>query len=140
MSDAIGVLLELRSHLDAATARELFVRAHTEGFRLLALFTDGECCAVAGYRIGTSFANGRYLYVDDLVTSAGRRSRGHGRMLLDRMADIATAAGCDCVTLDSGVHRFGAHKFYVREGFVISSHHFWRGLKRDASPSSMREG
>lgn len=139
MAGVLRVLGELRSHLDADSSRELFVRAHGEGFRLLALFADDVCCAVAGYRIGTSFANGRYLYVDDLVTSSVLRSRGYGKMLLDRIADVAMAAGCDCVTLDSGVHRFGAHRFYVREGFVISSHHFWRGLTPDAAPSAMRE-
>jgi len=26
--------------------------------------------------------------------------------------------------LDSGVQRYMAHKFYLREGFIIASHHF----------------
>ena len=32
--------------------------------------------------------------------------------------------GCSQLQLDSGVQRFEAHRFYLREGFHISSHHF----------------
>jgi len=32
--------------------------------------------------------------------------------------------GCGQVHLDSGVQRFAAHRFYLRNGFDIASHHF----------------
>ena len=31
---------------------------------------------------------------------------------------------CEQIHLDSGVQRFPAHRFYLREGFDIASHHF----------------
>jgi hypothetical protein len=32
--------------------------------------------------------------------------------------------GCRQLHLDSGVQRFGAHRFYLRAGFNIGGHHF----------------
>ena len=100
-----------------------------EGYELAALTVDGEVAAVAGYRLGTNLAWGRYLYVDDLVTDGARRSRGHGKALLDWLAARARERGCDELHLDSGVQRFSAHRFYLRDGGMdISSHHFVRRL------------
>jgi hypothetical protein len=48
-----------------------------------------------------------------------------GDVLLElRGKFYALEQGCRQLELDSGVQRFGAHRFYLREGFDISSHHF----------------
>lgn len=76
------VMVQLRPRLAAGefVAR---VRAQMEqGYRLAALREAGAVRAVAGYRTGLNLAWGRFLYVDDLVTAADARSRGHGRALL----------------------------------------------------------
>ena len=123
-----AVMRQLRPHVE----REEFVARvrvqQREGYRLAALSSEGRVVAVAGYRIGHNLAWGKYLYVDDLVTDAETRSAGHGRRLLAWVADVAAASGCDELHLDSGVQRFAAHRFYLREGFDITSHHFRRGL------------
>jgi hypothetical protein len=36
----------------------------------------------------------------------------------------ARAAGCGELHLDSGVQRFAAHRFYLRERMEIMAHHF----------------
>ena len=95
-----------------------------EGYRLAALSHEGQVRAVAGYRIGHNLAWGKYLYVDDLVTDEAARSAGHGRELMSWLTEQAKQAGCDELHLDSGVQRFGAHRFYLREGMDITSHHF----------------
>ncbi len=134
------VMRELRHHRSVEDLEAMYAEAHPQGYRVAGAFADGECRAATGYRFGTSFANGRYLYVEDLVTAERHRSGGYGKALLDHLVDAARTADCDCVTLDSGVQRFDAHRFYLREGFVISSHHFWRGLREGTAPSSMRKG
>ena len=67
---------------------------------------------------------GRFCYVDDLVTAETARSLGYGGALLDWLAAEARAAGCKMLDLDSGVHRFAAHRFYLTKRMIISSHHF----------------
>lgn len=143
LDEIVAVVRELRSHLAAEEVRDLYAEGHPKGYRLVGLWDEDECRAAAGYRLGVSFANGRYLYVEDLITSAGYRSRGYGKRLLDHLVGTAQDAGCDCVTLDSGVQRFRAHRFYSRERFVISSHHFFRALPGDGGTGEvqrMKEG
>lgn len=101
-----------------------------EGYRLVGSFEEGEeqAIAVAGFRCGQNLAWGRHLYVDDLVTMAQARGRGHGRALLDWLAAEARRLGCGQMHLDSGVglERADAHRLYLGSGMVISAHHFAR--------------
>ena len=121
---AYVVMSQLRPHI----SREQFVprvrRQQEQGY-LLAVARDGEqVVAAAGFRILVSLAWGKFLYVDDLSTDTANRSRGFGKQLLDWLIDYARREGCDQLHLDSGVHRFDAHRFYLRERMRISSHHF----------------
>jgi GNAT superfamily N-acetyltransferase len=95
-----------------------------EGYRLGFLESEGEVCAVAGYRFLESLFSGKFLYVDDLVTREGDRSRGFGGELLDWLIKQAREQGCENLELDSGVQRFDAHRFYFSERMNISSYHF----------------
>jgi GNAT superfamily N-acetyltransferase len=84
--------------------------------------------AVAGFRIMEMLATGRTLYVDDLVTDESRRSRGHGKAMLDWLQQYAREAGCRTFSLDSGTLRQEAHAFYFRERLRVTSFHFARKL------------
>lgn len=101
-----------------------------EGYRLLGAFEEGEreAVAVAGFRAAHGLAWGHYLYVDDLSTPPEARQRGHGRALLDWLAEEARRLGCDQLHLDSGVglDRADAHRLYMNSGLVIAAHHFAR--------------
>lgn len=46
------------------------------------------------------------------------------KFLVSWFKSHALATGCEQIHLDSGVQRFAAHRFYLREGFNIASHHF----------------
>lgn len=117
-------MVQLRPHL----AREEFVqraiRQMSQGYRLLYIEDEGTVLAVAGYRLLENLAWGKFLYVDDLVTDAAHRSAGLGASLLDSLLTIARQNGCAELHLDSGVQRFGAHRFYVGQRMDITSHHF----------------
>lgn len=123
------VMAELRPHIDSAEKFVAQVHRQRElGFQLAFIREGNSVVAVAGYRIGEALAWGKYLYVYDLVTSAKSRSRGHGKQLLDWLADVARKNHCEQLHLDSGVQRFDAHRFYLRERMDITSHHFARKL------------
>ena len=85
---------------------------------------NGEVAAVAGFDLGEALPWGKHLYVYDLVTDEAHRSQGHGEALLEFLKTYALKHGCKLLHLDSGVQRFKAHKFYLREGFVIANYHF----------------
>lgn len=120
------VMQELRVELTEQAFRDLYTEAYAEGYRIVALFDEGECRAAAGYHLTHGFLHGRFMYVDDFVTSDRHRSKGYGRALNEHLFAVARRHGCSNVQLDSGTHRTDAHRFYFREGYVITSFHFSR--------------
>lgn len=124
------VLKELRPELDEQQFLAMINLQQTQGYQLLTAFTDGQLVAVAGFVIGYKLAWGKHLYIDDLVTSADCRSNGVGKSMFDWLITYALEQGCSQVHLDSGVQRFSAHKFYLRENMRISSHHFQLDINR----------
>jgi hypothetical protein len=87
-----------------------------------------EVVGVAVFRCFENTHAGRKFYVDDLVTDAGHRSSGVGHALLAFLSRLALDRGGASIELDSGTHRTDAHRFYFREGFVITSFSFRKGL------------
>lgn len=124
LDDVYPVMHELRTELSREQFDERYVEGYRDGYRLVALFDDGECRAAAGYRIMTNFVHARVLYIDDLITSASLRSRGYGKALTDYLKTVAEKTECDYLSLDSGTQRHDAHRFYFREGYVVTSFHF----------------
>jgi len=94
------------------------------GYELACVEAGGDMVCVAGFVITFKLAWGRHLYVDDLVTAAQRRSQGAGSAMMSWLKAYARERGCEQLHLDSGVQRFAAHRFYLRHGFDITSHHF----------------
>ncbi len=124
------VLRELRPTYDG----ERFVaqvqrQTKQAGYAVAFLEDGGEVRSVAGFRVGESLAWHKTLYVDDLVTREVDRSKGYGEALFDWLVERARSLDCDEFHLDSGVHRFGAHRFYLRKRMDITSHHFALKLK-----------
>ena len=54
---------------------------------------------------------------------------GYGKTLLDLLTERAREADCQALELDSGVQRFDAHRFYLTNRMIISSHHFRLSLQ-----------
>ena len=116
---------ELRTHVDlGAFLGQVRRQMETQDYHLVFVEDGGEVVAVAGYRLIEMLAWGKAMYVDDLVTASSRRSAGFGGQLFDWLVAEAVRLGCGQFHLDSGVQRFGAHRFYLRKGMDITSHHF----------------
>ena len=119
------VMRELRTHItDAEDFVERVQRQRKQGYQLAFVESEGQVCAVAGYRFLESLFSGKNLYVDDLITRDSDRSRGFGGELLDWLMEEACKNGCESLELDSGVQRFDAHRFYFTKRMSISSYHF----------------
>jgi GNAT superfamily N-acetyltransferase len=119
---------QLRTDLPAGYAAKM-KRVFAGGARMCVAAEGTVVTGVAVYRIYENTFNGRQLYVDDLVTDAKRRSTGVGRALLSYLERKARAENLDNLALDSGTQRQQAHKFYFREGMVVTSFHFGKRLR-----------
>jgi GNAT superfamily N-acetyltransferase len=125
---AHAALIELRP---AFPSQNEFVRRvdeiqRPEGYRLLGSFEDDgdDAAGVAGFRTGHNLVWGYFIYVDDLVTRAAFRGRGHADALMSWLFKEAKELGCDQLHLDSATHRHDAHRFYLKHRLNISSFHF----------------
>lgn len=121
-------LLEDLDGVSLERLRSIYTEGYSQGLRLTALYDMGRCVAVAGWRIIATLQWTRKLHIDDLVTLADARSRGYGRLLLNDLEARARVAQCTMIDLDSGVQRYDAHRFYLRERFNITKHHFSKTL------------
>lgn len=120
-----AVMRQLRPHL--ATPQEFVARWRRQGaagYRLLAIWQDGAPVALAGYRVLDNLVHGPHLYVDDLVTDAGRRSTGCGHALMERLKAEGRARGCAKLVLDTPLANTLGHRFYYREGLLASALRF----------------
>jgi GNAT superfamily N-acetyltransferase len=132
------VMAELRPHLGEEEFIRRVKRQHSAaGYELVFLEDEGEVKAVAGFRITESLAWGKCLKVDDLVTRSDERSKGHGQVLFDWLVAHAKEAGCEELHLDSGVQRYGAHRFYLHNRMEIVAHHFHLKLRAAAEEAAV---
>jgi GNAT superfamily N-acetyltransferase len=125
ITECFAVVKELRTHLEIADFVTQVQRQQQQfDYQLVYLRVDGIVQAVAGFRISESLAWVKFLYVDDLVSRSDMRSQGYGTKLFNWLLDYARSQECQQLTLDSGVQRFAAHRFYLRHRMNITSHHF----------------
>jgi GNAT superfamily N-acetyltransferase len=138
LREAFPVMRELRTHLDEARYLALLRVMMPRGYRLLAVRDSGRIVALAGIEVMTNLYNDRHVWVYDLVTTAGERSRGHGRRLLTHVEQLGRSEGCTMIALSSGLQRLDAHRFYERHmGFEPVSYSF---NKRLSSASASGDG
>ncbi|MFN6558491.1 MAG: GNAT family N-acetyltransferase [Nostoc sp. ChiSLP01] len=118
------VMSQLRPHLDEDKFIEQVRYQMKEGYQIVFLEIEKRTVAVAGFRIYTSLSSGKFLYIDDLVVDEWKRSQNYGQQLFQWLIEYATNNGCKQLSLDSGVQRFAAHRFYLTQRMSITAHHF----------------
>ncbi len=119
-----SVMKSLRENLKRKNYINSLRLQQKEGFKIVMLAARDKVKAVGGFRILNNLGRGKFLFVDDLVTKPEDRSKGYGSLLFDWLKKYANENNCSQVVLDSGVQRFGAHKFYLEKGMKIVGHHF----------------
>lgn len=124
-----NVMRELRSHLtDTATFAAQVRRQAEHGYRLLAARQNEQVKGLAGYRIYENLLYGRFLYVDDLVTTSEARGEGLGGKLIDALRDEAKKQGCANFVLDTALGNSLGQRFYFRQGLLAVGMHFRQPL------------
>ena len=119
-----SLLIQLRPSYDLPTIISQVKAQQKRGYTVAYIKDDGQAICAAGFVIETRLAWGKHMYIEDLVTDAHRRSSGLGEIMLDWLKSYARKNDCGQIHLDSGIQNFSAHRFYLREGFNIASHHF----------------
>jgi GNAT superfamily N-acetyltransferase len=124
IGQCFDTFLELRPHINVkADFVNQVVLQQLEGYQINAVLEDGTVAACIGYRILTTLAWGKILYIDDLIAKNQYRGKGYGSMLLKHTVNVARNLGCKQVHLDTGYTRHAAHRMYLQHGFELNCHH-----------------
>lgn len=123
------VMRELRPNLTdvesfAAQAR----RQADQGYRILAAWHDDQVTGLAGFRLQENLMYGKFLYVDDLVTTARARGEGTGAKLIAATRQEAKDLGCAWFVLDTAAENALGQRFYYRQGLLGRGIHFHQQL------------
>lgn len=122
--ECFTVISELRPHLSLEGFMTLVERMQkNHGYELVYL-DDNGIKAVAGIRMAEWLYIGKYLEIEDLITTAAERSKGYGAMLFDWIADYAREQECVQLRLVSGAQRADAHRFYLNKGMTFEAKYF----------------
>ena len=90
----------------------------------LVFLKEREIKSVMGIRIGLWLHSGKYLEIEDLVTSGKDRSNGYGGQLLKWAKAYAKNHNCNQIRLVSGISREQAHEFYQKNGLSFEAKYF----------------
>jgi GNAT superfamily N-acetyltransferase len=126
---AFPIMQELRPHLaDVASFVAQLARQTQQGYHLLAAWRDSRVIGLAGYRFQENLIYGKFLYVDDLITTAHARSDGIGAALIEAVREEAKGMGCAHLVLDTGLGNALGQRFYFRQGLLAAGLHFRQAL------------
>jgi ribosomal protein S18 acetylase RimI-like enzyme len=107
---------QLRDRIREETFLDEVRRQQREGYRLFGGFEGDRLVSLVGVRRSHTLSRGEHLFVDDLVTAEDSRRRGHGRVMMRALAELAAADGIPRVYLDA---RLTAKGFYEGLGFAF---------------------
>lgn len=120
LEDFFPLILELRPHLTLSEFVTIYTNAHEKNqYELTAFFDENhEMCALIGYRVMYDFVRGRHLYIDDLVTSSKKRSKGLGAYVLQYAENLAKDLNCTGgLRLCAGLENTRGIAFYEKNGW-----------------------
>lgn len=121
---AFPLLQELNNELSPEIIKERFLECCNDKYNLLAWVHNGDCIAIAGYRIDIKIYSGRFMYIDNFCVSQSLRSSGIGKEVICYLEEVAKQKKCEKCILDTYTSNKKSHKFYFREGYEIWGFHF----------------
>lgn len=128
MLKQLPLLQLLTADLTESRCRKMLEDMTRAGYQMIGVFDGEHCVGLSGIWIGTKLYSGKYLEIDNFVTHPDYRSKGIGQLLVRHIEQMAQQHHCQCIMLDAYTSNTAAHKFYLREGFVIKGFHFIKSL------------
>ena len=111
--------------LDDGSYLELVKSLLLDNYKLVAIFSEtDDCLAVMWCNITSRLHTGKTIYIAQLVVDEPHRGKRHAASFIAWIKSQAISLGYQAITLDSGIQRQEAHKFYFSQGFRIASFNF----------------
>lgn len=130
----VEALAELMGYLGYPTSlqsmQDRFERISSHpSYRTLVAEHDRRVIGLAGLTTGYYYElDESYARISAFVVHPGYRRKGVGRALIRAAEQRAIGLGVQTISLNSGTHRPGAHRFYEDSGYEITGYRFFKSL------------
>jgi GNAT superfamily N-acetyltransferase len=125
---ALRLLKQLNPAMDKKKFDSRLKKMRPQGYRCIAYVRNGKYIGLCGFWHGTRFWCGDFIDLDNVVVDEKLRGEGIGKQLVDWVEKEASRLKCDQLGLDCYTTHHAAHRFYMREGFIIRGYHFTKSL------------
>ena len=99
-----------------------------QNYECFGVYHGEELIGVFGLWFMTRHYAGRSCEPDHVYVKPEYQNKGIGREIFNFIFEYAEKKGCETAELNSYVHNFKSHKFYMNHGFVIKGYHFLKKL------------
>ncbi|MCM4160042.1 GNAT family N-acetyltransferase [Antarcticibacterium flavum] len=113
---------------DVALLRARLAEMFDQNYECFGVYLHGEVIGVFGLWFMTRHYAGKSCEPDHVFIKTEYQNKGLGKQIFEFIFQYAEDKGCETAELNSYVHNFRSHKFYMNHGFVIKGYHFLKKL------------
>lgn len=128
MAIIIPFIKQLNKDMEVSRIQQLLPVMLEKGYRCAGAFDGDTLVGVAGFWELCRFWCGPNIDIDNVVVDEARRGQQIGQKLVRWIEDWAKARGITFAVLDAYNNNYAAHKFYLREGYVLRGYHLTKDL------------
>jgi diamine N-acetyltransferase len=122
-------LMELSEYeVSAPVLKQRFQEMFTQNYECFGVYHKEELIGVFGLWFMTRHYAGKSCEPDHVYIKPEFQNKGLGKKVFNFIFDYAKKKGCETSELNSYVHNFKSHKFYMNMGYVIKGYHFLKKL------------
>lgn len=114
--------------VDKALLAERFEEMFEQNYECFGVYFQEQIIGVFGMWFMTRHYAGRSCEVDHVFIKPEYQSKGLGKQIFKFIFDYSKKKGCETSELNSYVHNFKSHKFYMNHDYVIKGYHFLKKL------------
>ena len=116
------------NQLEETLLKSRFTEMLQMNYECFGVYWESNLIGVFGLWFMTRHYAGKSCEPDHVFIKPEFQNKGIGKKIFDFIFDYAKEKGCETSELNSYVHNFRSHKFYMNHGYVIKGYHFLKKL------------
>jgi diamine N-acetyltransferase len=114
--------------IDEEILKDRLAEMFDQNYECFGVYFKEELIGIFGLWFMTRHYAGKSCEPDHVFIKPEYQNKGLGTQIFKFIFRYAQDKGCETAELNSYVHNFRSHKFYMNHGFVIKGYHFLKKL------------
>ncbi len=116
------------NQVEESLLKKRFSEMFQQNYECFEVIYQGKLIGVFGLWFMTRHYAGKSCEPDHVFLKSDYQNLGIGKRIFEFIFSYAKEKGCETTELNSYVHNFKSHKFYMNLGYVIKGYHFLKKL------------